>query len=242
MTEENKPLLILSIVAIVAIVGIVLGLFGMSKTKVISPVGTAEEDLVGEASEVELLYDEEGNLVGEAAKPKTKSKTSTTTKPKKACTDSDHGKNIYVAGQATNKDGSGTFDYCDFAANPGIGYLMEAVCVKGSAQHTKIVCPSQSKYCNKAVCSSNPPVCTDTDGGIEPYIIGTVNVPYWGYDSPYTDYCEDIKTYEPFSSCTGAQCGVREFYCTEPLTGLGWNDVQCPNGCSNGACLVTIQS
>jgi len=67
--------------------------------------------------------------------------------------------------------------------------------------------------------------CTDSDGGIVPYVKGTVR--YNG--SSYTDYCWDN-----WKNATKSNDTV-EFYCMNNKVNATL--VHCPGGCYNGACL-----
>jgi len=69
--------------------------------------------------------------------------------------------------------------------------------------------------------------CTDTDGGIEPYIFGIVK--YGG--KTYSDFCWKNGNQTNQTNATNV---LAEFYC--------WNNkakrslIHCPYGCANGAC------
>jgi hypothetical protein len=71
--------------------------------------------------------------------------------------------------------------------------------------------------------------CTDSDGGLNPYEKGTVK--YKG--KSYIDFC-----WENGTNVTASNYSVAEFYC--------WNNqanrtlIYCPDGCSNGACLINV--
>jgi len=155
------------------------------------------------------------------------------------CTDSDGGMNIYTAGEAKNYP-YGLSDSCDFLSGKNV--LNEAICGQdGIPKYQNVTCPANTPYCNMAVCSNTPPKCTDTDGGIYPNVKGSVTESHLKDPQPHTDYCEDITTLLPaYDSSTnacaaGSSCGVREFYCNG--LNLGFKDLLCSNGCSNGACL-----
>lgn len=150
------------------------------------------------------------------------------------CTDSDGGRDVFVAGFAEGPEG-GTYDYCDFTTNLD-GNLQEAVCSNGVAIHESLPCPAGTPYCNRGVCSSKAPVCTDTDGGVNVEIRGTITEPRFPDGPQHTDYCQSMDTKQPLDSCDGPDCGIREYYCTTPYYSTTWKDVACPAGCVGGSC------
>jgi hypothetical protein len=92
------------------------------------------------------------------------------------------------------------------------------------------------------------PECTDSDGGNDPNVAGTID----GRDategvsySIKSDYCDEdinvVSMVDEVLSCSGSTCGVREYFCltsTEHPEGfIGAESILCPNGCENGACL-----
>ena len=151
------------------------------------------------------------------------------------CEDSDGGENIYVVGEASDLNG-GSFDACTFLNNTN-GLLRESVCVNNIPTHVEIICPEETPYCNMAVCSSEEPICTDTDGGSDQYIQGTITEPRLEDGPQYTDYCQNMETFQPTDPCSGPLCGVREFYCQNPYVTTTYNNIPCPSGCANGACV-----
>ncbi len=150
--------------------------------------------------------------------------------PDTGCTDSDDGYDIYEAGQANGRE-IGTSDAC-------IGNtLREAVCKNGQATHVEVACPSSAPYCNKGACSASRPKCQDTDGGINPSVKGTVTEARTADGPKHTDYCQDATTKSFMESCSGSNCGLREYYCPSTYTNtMAYNDVKCPNGCRDGVC------
>jgi len=73
---------------------------------------------------------------------------------------------------------------------------------------------------------SNLTSCTDSDGGKNYYLRGTVS----DRGKSYTDYCIDSST-------------LREYFCLPytpgGLGGVAQEDYRCPSGCKDGACVVT---
>ncbi len=164
-------------------------------------------------------------------------------KLKEGCTDSDRGNNIYAAGEVNVLEkpsgrSYGGSDGCDFFRNNPYGILMEQVCEKGKRKIIEVTCPEETPYCNRAVCSAQPGQCNDTDDGNAPNVKGTVTEARLKHGPKYTDTCQNISSHAPFDDCTGELCGLREFYCLPPEPGyLGYEDVNCPNGCRDGACI-----
>ena len=152
------------------------------------------------------------------------------------CVDSDGGRDLYEAGEARGSDGRGASDYCDFMQSEK-GILHEAVCIDGAASFAEITCPSSAPYCNKGVCSKQKPACTDTDGGENIFVKGTITEPRNSDGPKHTDYCENINTKRAMDSCEGSACGIREYYCSSPYRTTSYKDIRCPNGCSDGVCL-----
>jgi len=151
------------------------------------------------------------------------------------CTDSDGGLNYYVSGDAMGSNGQGTFDGCDFGSSEK-GILWEAICENGTATFYKTACPSETPYCNRGICSTQKPICSDSDNGNNPQIKGTVIEPRIKDGPEYTDYCENLQTYQPWEDCKGDSCGLREYYCNSPYRTTTYQDVQCALGCKNGVC------
>jgi hypothetical protein len=76
---------------------------------------------------------------------------------------------------------------------------------------------------------SNLTSCTDSDGGKNYYMRGTVS----DGGKSYTDYCIDSST-------------LREYFCLPytpgGLGGVAQEDYKCPNGCKDGACVLATKS
>ncbi|MBS3102643.1 hypothetical protein J4458_04300 [Candidatus Woesearchaeota archaeon] len=86
-----------------------------------------------------------------------------------------------------------------------------------------------------------PSSCTDSDGGKNIYLKGTITTnqyPAWN-DFTGDDVCAK-KTgdaqYSSVDSCEGDDCYIREYSCKPPETPFDF--IQCPNGCQDGACVV----
>ncbi len=76
------------------------------------------------------------------------------------------------------------------------------------------------------------PVCVDDDGGVAPYVRGTV---LFTDGTRGVDRC--VKPTVVDDACTGKNCKVQEFHClNEPATER-YVEVECPVGCSDGACI-----
>ncbi len=142
---------------------------------------------------------------------------SSVTKANQTCLDSDGGLNYNIYGY-TNVSylGNYTINYDACSVNASI--LLERYCNGINSAVDSHVCPYG---CKNGVCNSQPPTCTDTDGGANYYLRGTAND---SQGDSGTDYC--------ISSAT-----IKEYYCSDGLvTELNYN---CLLGysCSNGACL-----
>ncbi len=156
------------------------------------------------------------------------------------CTDSDGGNNPNLAGIATTQE-KGQTDYCYF--NDGEeNVLKEAICEGDEVKLLTVTCSDDKPYCNKAVCSDVRPTCTDTDGGNDPLVKGTITESR-NEDGPSgSDYCESVSnnqiTYVE-EGCSGDDCGLREFYCVSNIISSSV-DVKCPDGCSDGVCIGEV--
>jgi len=83
------------------------------------------------------------------------------------------------------------------------------------------VCKSPENFCNCPEDCKSAIICTDWDGGQNYFQIGTTTLG----DSSLTDHCnEDGTLTEKY--CSGNQIAAEVY--------------QCPNGCSNGACIFPV--
>jgi hypothetical protein len=87
----------------------------------------------------------------------------------------------------------------------------------------------------------NPPQlpvsgCSDSDGGLDYNVKGTVSAP----DEAGTDECCTLIG-EGGHTCPGNGNSLHEWYCD--INTLGEDQFyECPNGCSDGACVQSIQN
>jgi len=163
-----------------------------------------------------------------------------------SCTDTDGGKNYYTRGstsvQGSHSGGSPGTDYCTNCVGETSGEkcIVEHYCQEGNPFNIVEECPGG---CSNGKC--NPTTlqitgtCQDTDAGRDYYTKGTT----WfkpdggGGIVGITDTCCQNCLTAP--SQTGDY--VRENYCENGE--LSWDIVyQCPNGCSNGACIGTASA
>ena len=131
-----------------------------------------------------------------------------------ACSDTDGGENIYVAGTVTVHTGLVSAEYLDKCMDSS---TVEEYYCSGDGYATEIVkCPAGYE-CDGGACRE--PACTDTDNGVNIFIKGVVNK---GADS-YPDYCTD------------AQNGI-EYYCQDNQ--VENEEFTCPAGysCTDGKC------
>lgn len=141
---------------------------------------------------------------------------------KKSCTDSDGGKDYYTKGFVSV-----------FVGHPSDGYhydacygdrLAEYFCNEdGTLGSTGYDCPNG---CSDGACINETVTCTDSDGGKNYYVKGTLTSP--DKSTPRTDYCTD----EPWGS---HRANLIEYYCTSETTSASYG-FECPNGCEDGAC------
>ncbi len=164
----------------------------------------------------------------------------------KNCTDSDGGLNYFVKGTTKNYRVNFT-DYCVINNQLKEGYcdkigevrvnmtgcsLYGMICVNGACKYNQ---SNQSNLTESAGASfgginptalgGNQTNCTDSDGGIMPYIYGVVRAK----GKSYPDFCWNNGTNITNSSV------LNEYYCnyTSPAHIL----IYCVSGCRSGACL-----
>jgi peptidoglycan hydrolase-like protein with peptidoglycan-binding domain len=162
-----------------------------------------------------------------ACKP---SVTTTTTVP--SCTDSDGGMNPYEKGTVMYNNQI----YTDTCSDPNT--LIEYSCENGQIQ--KVVYPCEPNFtCQDGACkpsvttTTTVPSCTDSDGGKNYYVKGTVT--YNG--QTYTDSCTYCTGVAPYPVTCGA---VVEYYCENGV--MKQETYVCENGytCQDGACQSTV--
>ena len=141
--------------------------------------------------------------------------------PITTCTDSDGGNNYYVKGTLNFNNAN----YLDSCISPGL--LNESYCNNTAYGSALYNCPGG---CSNGACLPAPPApittCTDSDGGNNYYVKGTVTDKNLIVN---TDLC--LPT-------TPAGQQVREYSCgNDSLTNFSYYN--CPYGCSNGACLTS---
>ena len=91
---------------------------------------------------------------------------------------------------------------------------------------------SSERSARVVICVSGA-TCTDTDGGIEYYKKGTVT-----YETgEKTDTCGILSTETFVDECSGSDCILAEYFCTDTGLLADPSVFTCPNGCKDGACI-----
>jgi len=87
--------------------------------------------------------------------------------------------------------------------------------------------------CSNGICIVEG-TCSDTDGGINYDVKGTVTF----NDATYTDWCSTNHGSggSTYSCEPGPNCELIEQYCVTPSGGVGFEIYQCPYGCRDRAC------
>lgn len=95
-------------------------------------------------------------------------------------------------------------------------------------EETTINCPSD--------CAAITPTCTDSDGGKDYYVKGTVEIA----GTTATDFCWNYEPNE-YGSCEGSLpgCVLAEHSCSVEGNQIK-EKYQCPYGCSDGACIAPV--
>lgn len=152
------------------------------------------------------------------------------------CTDTDGGYNLYTKGTlsfSNQTQNTTLIDYCSGTQ------LVEYQCPSNTANYyyTYYVNCQSGYACSNGACivsanSTNSTnvttTCTDTDGGMNRYVAGTVTMNSSnGTLVVSSDYCTT-------PSNNGTYNYVQEFYCSG--NNLVWANSGCQGGCSNGAC------
>ncbi len=139
--------------------------------------------------------------------------------PSPVCTDTDGGINQNVSGVITVDNGTGT-NYTSVDTCFG-STLLENYCHNNTyAQTTQITC---EQGCQFGVCLNNP-TCTDSDGGINEDVFGTVTL--------------DTGTgavHQANDTCISSLL-IREYSCSISQTIVSMTTT-CQNGCQGGVCL-----
>jgi len=158
------------------------------------------------------------------------------------CTDTDNGVNYSVKGITF----AASTNYSDSCSSNN-RTLKEYYCYSSSSS-TRIY----SKYyscptgCKDGACISNEsvpaPVCNDSDGGKNIYLLGITTSTKSNGGLPAKDQCSLVQNNvdSPVSSCAGSGCMVRELSCSEEEASKGMTvseSINCSYGCENGVCL-----
>jgi len=119
-------------------------------------------------------------------------------------------------------------DYSDCNSNPSGGICSSGqTCCSGSC-----ALPQSNAKCN------------DSDGGINYYLFGKLNYTLDGitYNSA-EDWCSTNNGNGGYTNyCNGTNCILVEEICSNITKGSDWVSYNCPNGCSNGACINQTQT
>ncbi len=144
--------------------------------------------------------------------------------PKSTCTDTDGGKDYFVAGRVNTvnkiRDTIDSGAYFDVCSNNVLKEMYCASATNSRALSENYNCPNGCK--DGACVKEQPkPTCTDSDGGKDYFVKGTAQ----DSTSPIllTDVCEKNGQLAEMS-CDGTGRVVTELHA-------------CPNGCKNGACV-----
>lgn len=161
-----------------------------------------------------------------------------------SCTDSD-GYNIYKKGvvefeyfDAGETTKAGMEDVCNYYSKKTkshIGLVRESYC-EGDYLKTDWSTCGQGSVCRDGACvseDSNVSICTDTDGGKDITIRGSI----YGYGGSGDDRCifvSDDGLEGSTNKCSGNECYVGEYFCDGEVKNL--ENIPCPSGCLDGAC------
>jgi len=146
------------------------------------------------------------------------------------CTDSDGGKNYYLKGQTMLQTGANLIDNCPANSpyKPGIT-LLESYCTNESpfVVYQEYDCPNgcQDGACKSSASSAN---CTDSDGGINFNVKGTVQTKDSISTGSYYDLCWNGGNELHEWSCNGTQAKETIY--------------ACPDGCQDGACIKIVNT
>ena len=133
------------------------------------------------------------------------------------CSDSDNGQNLLLKG-TTSKGTSSSTDIC---TSGNYTYsITEYFCQSNSIQSLTTACPP-GYWCITGACSAEP-TCTDSDGGQDYFVRGTVTK---GTLSSDTDYCSNGLLVEYY--CSNNQVAHITYNCSNSLA-----------VCASGYCLI----
>ena len=110
----------------------------------------------------------------------------------------------------------------------GDNTLVEYFCSENDVDSETVQCENG---CADGACIKDENVtCTDSDGGKEIYAKGTTNSQE---DECFVKLNEENSQY--LEECSDSNCYVDEQWC-DPEKGYQATGIECPNGCSDGAC------
>ncbi len=139
--------------------------------------------------------------------------------PAPSCTDSDSGRDMYVAGNVT-AGGAVYYDSCSL-----VNQVKEYYCLNSTADSTLLACDLGSQ-CMNGSCVEMPAVCNETDAGRDAMKKGSLTL-YKGYSliSQELDSCYDERT-------------VNEWYCSG--SSVANENINCglDSECGDGACVA----
>src|SRR3989338_3663741 len=247
---ENKGvILVIGIMIAVAIAGFVLVLF-LNKDY---QAALAEKPAELQSQQIQNPY----VSAQENQKPARKKESTID-----ACVDFDNGKDYYVKGDAVWREAKGS-DFCEVYNEPG-GWTQVNSCLAGDRR-----CSVAEKYCDNSapnnigqedryceygcddgacITQTHDGTCTDSDGGINPYIKGkAAGAPYgygsqigviWGEDSNKCSakFDSNLGYSIHYDCCSDSESNkqLNEAYCKDGLVLA--EGIQCEFGCQNGAC------
>ena len=158
------------------------------------------------------------------------------------CSDTDNGRTYNTSGKVTY-NGQTYTDYCSGSQ------VFEYTCENDVQAPYTIIMKGLwyqcSNGCSNGACVQSTNVtqtCTDTDGGRNYDVQGTINDPtHYTNPSTRTDYClKDSPNDNALNYITGSPVNyLIEMYCNSTNNKIiGMSEIHlCPNGCSNGACV-----
>ncbi len=148
-----------------------------------------------------------------------------------------YGGNSYSDWCSTNNGNGGQVSSC---SGPSCT-LIEQYCDStiGGVNYKSYVCPNG---CLNGACNANQTTtCTDSDGGENYYVKGTLTGIYNGAPISLDDFCIDRTNSQNgavVGQCSGSNCQVGERVCNSSNpTDYGTKYYTCPNSCTNGACI-----